>query len=88
MPVNNVLEAEHANFNQDEVMGNEEQIEGDDNNKGEEEILSYKNFNYDLMVANFLLGLRENLNSTTEAISFVSENIHEIICVAQKNALQ
>ena len=26
-PVDNVLEAEHENVNQDEVMGNEEQIE-------------------------------------------------------------
>ena len=42
MPVDNVLEAEHENFNQDEVMGKEEQIESDDNSKGEEKILSYK----------------------------------------------
>ena len=35
MPVDNVLEAKHGNFNQDEVMDNEEQIEGDDNSKGE-----------------------------------------------------
>ena len=84
MPVDNVLEAEHENFNQDEVMCNEEQIEGDDNSEGEEEMLSYKNFNHDLVVANFLLGLRENFNTTTEAISFVSEKIHEIICLEQK----
>ena len=84
MPVDNVLEAEHENFNQDEVMGNEEQIEGDDNGKGEKEILSYKNFNHDLVVANFLLGLRENFNTTTEAMSFVSEKNHEKICLEQK----
>ena len=84
MPVDNVLEAEHENFNQDEVMGNEKQIEGDDNSKGEEEILSYKNVNHDLVVANFLLALRENFNTTTEAILFVSEKIHEIICLEQK----
>ena len=41
MTVDNFLEAEHENFNQDEVMGNEEQIEGDDNSEGGEEILSY-----------------------------------------------
>ena len=36
------------------------------------------------MVANFLLGLRENVNTTTEAISFVSEKNHELICLEQK----
>ena len=41
MTVDNFLETEHENFNQDEVMGNEEQIEGDDNSEGGEEILSY-----------------------------------------------
>ena len=84
MPVDNVLEVEHENFNQDEVMSNKEQIEGDDNSEGEEETLIYKNFNHDLVVANFLLGLRENVNTTTEAISFVSEKNHEIICLEQK----
>ena len=83
-PVDNVLEAEHEHFNQDEVMGNEEQIGGDDNSKGEEEILSYKNFNHYLVVANFLLGLRKNVSTTTEAISFVSEKNHEKICLEQK----
>ena len=65
-------------------MGNEEQIEGDVDSEGEGEILSFKNFNNDLVVANFLLGLRENFNTTSEAISFVSEKIHEIICLEQK----
>ena len=65
-------------------MGNEEQIEGDVDSEGEGEILSFKNFNNDLVVANFLLGLRENFNTTTEAISFVSKKIHEIICLEQK----
>ena len=84
MTVDNFLEAEHENFNQNEVMGNEEQIEGDGNSEIEEEILNYKNFNNDLVVANFLLGLRENFNTTTVAISFASEKIHEIICLEQK----
>ena len=84
MTVDNFLEAEHENFNQGVVVGNEGRIEADDNSEGEEEILSYKDFNYDLVVANFLLGLRENFNTTTEAISFVSEKIHEIICLEQK----
>ena len=72
MTVDNFLEAEHENLNQDVVIGNEGRIESDDNSQGEEEILSYKDFNYDLVVANFLSGLRENFNTTTEAISFLS----------------
>ena len=36
------------------------------------------------MVANFLLIKRENFNTPTEAVSFVSEKIHEIICLEQK----
>ena len=84
MTVDDFLEAEHENFNQDEVMGNKVQIEGDDNSEGQEEILSYKNFNHDFVVANFFLGLRENFNTTTEAISFVSKEIHEIIYLEQK----
>ena len=72
MTVDNFLEAEHENFNQGVVVGNEGRIEADDNSEGEEEILSYKDFNYDLVVANFLLGFRKNLNTTTEAISFLS----------------
>ena len=65
-------------------MENKEQIERDDNSEGEEEILSYKDFNHDLVVANFLLGLRENFNTSTETILFVSEKIQEIICLEQK----
>ena len=72
MTADNFLEAEHKNFNQGVVIGNQGRIEGDDNSEGEEEILSYKDFNYDLVVANFLLGLRKNFNTTTEAISFLS----------------
>ena len=65
-------------------MGNEGQIESDINSEREEEILSYKYFNHDLVVANFLLGLRENFNIITEVISFVSKKIHELICLEQK----
>ena len=40
MTVDNFLEAEHKNFNQGVVVGNEGRIEADDNSEGEEEILS------------------------------------------------
>ena len=40
MTVDNFLEAEHENFNQGVVVGNEGRIEADDNSEGEEEILS------------------------------------------------
>ena len=44
-------------------MGNEEPL-GDDNNGEEEEqkTLSYEDFNHNLAVASFLLGLREKYN--------------------------
>ena len=36
MTVDNFLEEEHENLNQDEVVGNKEQIEADNNSEGEE----------------------------------------------------
>ena len=58
----NFLEQEFENFNRDE-MGSENPL-GSDNNGGEEEkkTLSYEDFNHNLVVTNFLLGLREKYN--------------------------
>ena len=58
----NFLEQEFENFNRDE-MGSENPL-GSDNNGGEEEkkTLSYKDFNHNLVVTNFLLGLGEKYN--------------------------
>ena len=58
----NFLEQEFENFNRDE-MGSENPL-GKDNNGGEEEkkTLSYEDFNHNLVVTNFLLGLREKYN--------------------------
>ena len=44
----------------------------------------YEDFNQDVIVRSFLLGLRENFNTTTEAICFVSEKVNEIICLETK----
>ena len=57
LPNDNFLEQEYENFNQKEV-GSEELL-GDDNNGEEEEYhsLSYKDFNHNLLVNNFFLGL-------------------------------
>ena len=49
-----------------------------------EEVLHYEDFNQDVIVRSFLLGLRENFNTTTEAICFVSEKVNEIICLETK----
>ena len=49
-----------------------------------EEVLHYEDFNQDVIVGSFLLGLRENFNTTTEAICFVSEKVNEIICLEIK----
>ena len=57
LPNDNFLEQEYENFNQKEV-GSEELL-GNDNNGEEEEYqsLSYKDFNHNLLVNNFFLGL-------------------------------
>ena len=49
-----------------------------------EEVLHYKDFNQDVIVGSFLSGLRENFNTTTEAICFLSEKINKIICLEIK----
>ena len=49
-----------------------------------EEVLLYEDFNQDVIVGSFLLGLRENFNTTSEAICFVSEKVNEIICLEIK----
>ena len=62
LPNDNFLEQEFENFNRDE-LGNKKPF-GDDNNGEEEEkeTLSYEDFNHNLVVANFLLGLSEKCN--------------------------
>ena len=57
LPNDNFLEQEYENFNQKEVGSGE--LLGDDNNGEEEEnhSLSYKDFNHNLLVNNFFLGL-------------------------------
>ena len=49
-----------------------------------EEVLHYEDFNQDVIVGSFLLGLRENFNTTTEAICFINEKVNEIICLEIK----
>ena len=58
LPNDNFLEQEFEKFNRDEV-GNKDPL-GDDNNGEEKEqkTLSYGDFDHNLVVTNFLLGLR------------------------------
>ena len=49
-----------------------------------EEVLHYEDFNQDVIVGSFLLGLRENFKTATEVIYFVSEKVNEIICLETK----
>ena len=70
--------------NEGDVNLNDIDIDNAENEPIGEEYLNYKDFDHDVTVASFLLGLREKFNSTTEAIRFVSEKVHEIVCLELK----
>ena len=62
LPNDNFLEQKFENFNWNEI--DKEEPLGSDNNGEEKEqkTLSYEDFNHNLAVTNFLLGLREKYN--------------------------
>ena len=70
--------------NEGDVNLNDIDIDDAENEQIGEEYLNYKDFDHDVIVASFLLGLREKFNTTTEAIRFVSEKVHEIVCLELK----
>ena len=62
LPNENFLEQQFKTFNGDE-MENQELLGSDHNGEEEEyKTLSYEDFNYNLVVTNFLLRLREKYN--------------------------
>ena len=86
LPHLNFLKEDHENYM---CLDKENNVSMDDDSGegGDEEILSYRDFDHDVTQASFLLSLRKKFNATTEVISYVSEKIYEIICLERKTTI-